>query len=232
MPFISKTFETFSPITKFKNNTKETIMSTLEQQYFLPGSNGEHEMQQKFLTQDKAKDFYDRQMLEYLAPTMQTFIARQEMVFISTSDQHGECDCSFRSGEAGFVTVLDDKRVIYPDYRGNGVLASVGNMSENPHIGMLFIDFFNDKVGLHVNGKATILDESQLLALLKETHHDAALVAETSSTQKTVFWVLVHVEEAYIHCSKNIPVLKKNDDSALMNKGRPIDYFELSNTKI
>lgn len=205
-------------------------MTNLDKPTFLPGSNGEHEMQKKFLTQEKAKDFYDRQMLHYLAPSMQTFIAQQEMVFISTSDKHGECDCSFRSGEAGFITVIDDTRVLYPDYKGNGVLASVGNMSENPHIGMLFVDFFNDKVGLHVNGKATILDEKQLLGLLKESHHDDSLIVKKPSTQKTVFWVLVEVEEAYIHCSKNIPLFKKNTDHELMNKGRPIDYFELSNS--
>lgn len=205
-------------------------MSNPNKNVSLPGSDGEHKMQEKFLTQDRAKDFYDRQMLHSLAPTMQTFIAQQEMVFISTSDKNGECDCSFRSGEAGFITVLDDKRVLYPDYKGNGVLASAGNISENPHIGMLFIDFFNDKVGLHVNGKATILDESALLALLTESHHDDSLIKRTSSPQKSVFWVLVHVEEAYIHCSKNIPLFTKNNDSIQMNKGRPIDYFELSDS--
>jgi uncharacterized protein len=203
-------------------------MSSQETHPSLPGSNGEHEMQQQFQTQEKAKDFYNRQMLDRLAPSMQTFIAQQEMVFISTSDKNGECDCSFRSGEAGFITIIDEKRLVYADYKGNGVLASAGNISENPHIGMLFVDFFNDKVGLHVNGKARILDEKTLLTIVKKSQYDNLVTVETSSKQKTVFWVLVQVEEAYIHCSKNIPVFKKNDDPSQMNKGRPIDYFELS----
>lgn len=193
----------------------------------LPGSEGEHQMQEHFDTRDKAEDFYGRQMLSYLAPSMQAFIASQEMVFIATADKNGECDSSFRSGEAGFITVIDEKRVVYADYKGNGVLASVGNISENPHIGMLFVDFFSDKVGLHVNGKASVLDEKSLLSLLEASSFDKARASYLSSKNKTVFWVLVEVEEAYIHCSKNIPILKKETDAREIKKERPVDYFRL-----
>jgi hypothetical protein len=95
---------------------------------------------------------------------MRAFIARQEMFFLSTADSHGECDVSFRAGEAGFVHVLDEKVLVFPEYRGNGVLASLGNIAENPHAGLLFIDFFRDKVGLHVNGAARALSNEELLA--------------------------------------------------------------------
>ena len=63
------------------------------------------------------------------------------MFFLATADGHGECDVSFRAGEAGFVHVLDEKILVYPEYRGNGVMASLGNITENPHAGLLFIDF-------------------------------------------------------------------------------------------
>jgi len=56
--------------------------------------------------------------------------------------------------EAGFVHVLNEKILVYPEYRGNGVMASLGNIVENPHAGLLFVDFIRDKVGLHVNGAA------------------------------------------------------------------------------
>ena len=193
----------------------------------LPGSEGEHQMQEYFQTQDKAKDFYDRQMLDYLAPHMQSFIKEQEMVFISSSDAQGECDSSFRSGEAGFVNVIDDKTLIYADYKGNGVLASAGNISENPHIGMLFIDFFENKVGLHVNGKASILNEKELLAVLEKSPQLKDKTSYLSTKNKTVFWVQIDVEEAYIHCSKNIPILKKESVSSSENKVYPIDFFKL-----
>ncbi|MDQ7046059.1 MAG: pyridoxamine 5'-phosphate oxidase family protein [Sulfurimonas sp.] len=182
-------------------------------------------MQEKFKTQNQAKDFYKRQMLDAIAPHMKTFIAEQRMVFISTSDKHGECDSSFRSGDFGFVRVINEKYLVYPEFKGNGVLASAGNISENPHIGMLFIDFFENKVGLHVNGKAKIMNNQELLLFIDKEASDVQL---THSSQIISFWILVEVEEAYIHCSRNIPLLKRNEDTLQNEQSRPIDYFKLS----
>ena len=81
-----------------------------------------------------------------------------EMVFIATADASGDCDASLRAGSPGFLRVLDDRTLAYPEYRGNGVMASLGNLSENPHIGLLMIDFVEDLIGLHVNGRADVLD--------------------------------------------------------------------------
>ncbi len=96
------------------------------------------------------------------------------------------------------------------EYRGNGVLASLGNIAENPHAGLLFIDFFRDKIGLHVNGAAQILSNEELLAF---PDFSAALRADFAETGwahlARAVWVLVTVEEAYIHCSKHIPRLEK-----------------------
>ena len=190
----------------------------------LPGSAGEHEMQKKFGTKEKAKDFYDKQMLDYLSPHMQSFIQTQEMVFVATSDKNGECDNSIRTGEAGFVVVIDEKTIVYADFKGNGVLASAGNISENPHIGMLFVDFFEDKVGLHVNGKASLFSDSQFLSFLGKKN---LLNKKPILNQKISFWVVIDIEEAYIHCSRNIPLLKKNDDIKAITKSRVVDYFKL-----
>ena len=192
-----------------------------------PGSGGEHMMQERFDTKKQAQSFYDRQMLDYLAPAMHEFIINQEMVFISTSDKHGECDCSLRTGEKGFIIVIDDHTLAYPDYKGNGVLASTGNISENPHIGMLFIDFFEDKVGLHVNGKASMIDSDRLLERLQTSPLTDKSLEELSLGKKCMFWTLIEVEEAYIHCSKNIPMFEKSDKDNYKAKSCAVDYFEL-----
>jgi uncharacterized protein len=63
---------------------------------------------------------------------MREFIGRLEMAFIATSDGAGECDRSFRVGPPGFFRVLDDRTLAYPEYRGNGVMASSGNMPAEP----------------------------------------------------------------------------------------------------
>ena len=174
----------------------------------LPGSRGEHDLQERYGSRSRAEAFYKNQVLRYLNPQMRSFIARQEMFFLSTADAHGECDVSFRAGEAGFVHVLDERILVYPEYRGNGVLASLGNIAENPHAGLLFIDFIRDKIGLHVNGAAWILSNEELLA---RSDFSAALLADIAETggRRPERWVLVTVKEAYIHCSKHIPRLEK-----------------------
>ena len=195
----------------------------------LPGSEGEHQAQEKYGTTRRALAFYDKQMRDCLNPLMREFIARQEMVFIATSDAHGECDCSFRSGLPGFVHVLDDKTLTYPEYRGNGVMASMGNIFENPHIGMVFIDFFHSTVGLHVNGKAQVLDNQDLL--VRPDLPPAIIEAiQTKAGRGSEQWILVEVAEAYIHCSKHVPLLQKRDkkihwgtDNASHKGG---DYFK------
>jgi predicted pyridoxine 5'-phosphate oxidase superfamily flavin-nucleotide-binding protein len=158
---------------------------------------------------------------------MKEFILKQEMVFISTSDSKGECDCSLRTGKAGFVNILDEKRLIYAEFKGNGVMASMGNISENPHIGMLFVDFFKDKVGLHVNGKAKIIDTENLKTYFDNSTCERLKELEEYLGKKIVSWTLIEVEEAYIHCSKNIPIFKKNLDSSEMSSSDSVDYFNL-----
>ena len=64
------------------------------------------------------------------------------MVSIAISDSKGECDCSFRAGLPGFIKVLTKKTLAYPEYKGSGVWANLGNIRENSYIGMVFIDFF------------------------------------------------------------------------------------------
>jgi len=198
----------------------------------IPGSDGEHRLQKTQGTSRKAATFYNKQMLDYLNASMCEFISRQEMAFIATSDAKGECDSSFRAGKPGFVKVLNNKTLAYPEYRGNGVLASLGNILENPHIGIMFIDFTQDSIGLHVNGKARIIENDQIS---KETALTKALpkVPCLDNEVKPERWVLVDIQEAYIHCSKHIPLFKKlekttqwgTDDKAA--KGG--DFFKTKN---
>lgn len=139
---------------------------------------------------------------------MQEFVARQEMVFLATASAKGECDCSFRAGSPGFVHVLDAKRLAYPEYRGNGVMASVGNILENPHVGLIFVDFTQSTLGLHVNGRARVVGAEDLAAMpgIPETMLQASQV---KGGRHPECWVLVDIEEAYIHCSKHVPRMTK-----------------------
>jgi len=173
-------------------------------------SPGEVAVQERFGTVGRATAFRRNQMLTCLNPLMEQFIQTQEMMFIATADAKGNCDCSFRGGMTGFVRVLDHHRVLYPEYRGNGVLASLGNIQDNPHIGMIFIDFSQSTIGLHINGRARILTNEELLDNLDVTP-DLIAATEVTGGRHPECWILVEVEEAYIHCSKHVPLFKKLD---------------------
>ena len=149
------------PLMKISNAMKKQGSSPMANL----GSEGERILQKKVGSENKASAFYDKQMLDYLNPYMREFILKQEMVFIATADSKGECDCSFRAGKQGFVRVLNEKTLLYPEYRGNGVMASMGNILENPHIGMTFIDFFEHTIGLHVTGKQKLLKTMSYLQI-------------------------------------------------------------------
>lgn len=187
-------------------------------------SQGERDLQEKHGTERRADAFYSNQMIDYLNEDMQQYLLRQTFIFIATSDMNGNCDSSFKAGEQGFIHVIDDKRLMYPEYRGNGVMASLGNILENPHIGLLLIDFFDDQIGLHINGAAEIVENEHI-------HNIAPDVTDDRAER----WVVVTVHEAYIHCSKHIPHLvdTKNlrawgtDDTA--KKGG--DYFKVKQSK-
>ncbi len=75
--------------------------------------------------------------------------------FLSTSSRDGRCDCSFKGGGPNLVRMLGTRRLAFPDFDGNGAFMSLGNIIENPFVGLLFIDFA-DGARLRVNGQATI----------------------------------------------------------------------------
>ena len=195
---------------------------------------GEYVLQEKYGTQKKAEAFYKKQMLDHLNDEMMQFASKQEIAIISTSDAEGNCDTSFRGGSPGFIRILDEKTLIYPEYMGNGVLASLGNMYENPHIGLLLIDFFESQVGLHINGSVEVLENDMLSSYLSISKEEQQKWIEKENS-KCKWWVKVTVDEAYIHCSKHIPYLQKvegfNENKAtgnfFINKEKSIEIKEI-----
>jgi predicted pyridoxine 5'-phosphate oxidase superfamily flavin-nucleotide-binding protein len=83
------------------------------------------------------------------------FIEGAALFFLATADADGRPDCSYKGGMPGFVRVLDDHTLAFPDYDGNGMYRSCGNLLVNPHVGMLFVDFENRR-RIRVNGTASI----------------------------------------------------------------------------
>ena len=91
------------------------------------------------------------------------FISSRPMMFVATADAQGQPECSYKGGLPGFVRVLDEKTLAFPDYDGNGMYRSWGNVMVNPAVGLLFLDFEAPR-RLRVNGVAQIAADDPLRA--------------------------------------------------------------------
>jgi predicted pyridoxine 5'-phosphate oxidase superfamily flavin-nucleotide-binding protein len=91
------------------------------------------------------------------------FIEARDMFFLATVDADGHANCSYKGGEPGFVRVVDEQTVAFPNYDGNGMYMSMGNVAETGEVGMLFINF-EEQHRMRLNGVATIDRNDPLMA--------------------------------------------------------------------
>ena len=91
-----------------------------------------------------------------------SFIESRPMFFLATADGEGHPDCSYKGGMPGFIRVISPDELAFPSYDGNGMFKSLGNISVNPSVGLLFIDFESPR-RLRVNGIARVDMDDPLL---------------------------------------------------------------------
>jgi len=92
------------------------------------------------------------------------FIEDAIYFFLATSDDQNRPDCSFKGGPPGFVRVTGPSELAFPDYDGNGMFKSLGNIAVNSSVGLLFINMHGQPRRLRVNGIAHIRRDDPLLA--------------------------------------------------------------------
>ena len=119
------------------------------------------------------------------------FISLSPFLCIGTMGENGLCDVSPRGGEPGFVHVMDARTLAMPDRPGNNRLDSLGNITRNPGVGLLFfVPGFEDT--LRVNGVARVTTDAELMVRF----------ASDGKPPRSV--MLIDVKEAYLHCVKAI----------------------------
>lgn len=107
------------------------------------------------LEQVTVKDFldeYDKQFIESL-----------NMFFIATVDADGRANCSYKGGDRGFVRVIDAHTLAFPNYDGNGMYLTMGNVAQTAQVGLLFIDL-EQQFRMRVNGEASIDAQDPLMS--------------------------------------------------------------------
>lgn len=122
------------------------------------------------------------------------FISTRDMFFLSTLNSRGEPTVSYKGGHVGFIRVIDNE-LIFPNYDGNGMFLSIGNLVKNENVGLLFIDFETPR-RLRVQGIAEI-DEQPDLQIFSEAQ----------------FLIRIKPTEVWVNCPRYIHTYKKVSQS-------------------
>ncbi len=118
------------------------------------------------------------------------FIARSPFLLLATVDGSGRCDVSPRGGPPGFVEVLDERRLVFADAKGNKLVDSLTNILATGRAGLLFL-IPGLAETLRVNGRAVLTRDPAILG-----RH------EIQEGRPPRLAVALEVEEAFLHCAK------------------------------
>ncbi len=152
---------------------------------------GNRQLQDQFDPRRLADRLDEAIVQDSIMPSDRDFIERLDMFFIATVDERGHANCSYKAGDPGFVRVLDEHTLAFPNYDGNGMYLTMGNILTTRQVGLLFIDFENQK-RMRLNGEATL-------------HRDDPLMREYPEAQ---FIVRVRAREVFANCPRYIHKMK------------------------
>ena len=158
---------------------------------------GNRQLQDRFSSRRIADRIEEKLTRVAFTPEDRVFIESVPYFFLATADAEGRPDCSFKGGLPGFVRVTGPSELAFPDYDGNGMFKSLGNVAANPNVGLLFIAMHGKPQRLRVNGSAS-LDEGD------------PLLAETVGAQLIV---RVAARVIFPNCPRYIPVMELKEPS-------------------
>ena len=116
---------------------------------------GSRELQAAFDTRRLAERIESLLVKDTISDDVRQFLESVDCFFLATADEQGRPNCSYKGGDPGLVHVVDERTLAFPNYDGNGMYLSTGNVLLNPHVGMLFIDFERGS-RTRVNGEASV----------------------------------------------------------------------------
>lgn len=162
---------------------------------------GERKLQEHFDSERLAGALQKTVVHDFISDRDRAFIEERDMFFLATVSAEGNVDCSYKGGEPGFVKVLDEHTIAFPNYDGNGMFMSTGNILTNPKVGLLFIDFWN-QWRMRLNGTASIDLEDPL----------------KSEWPEAMFVVRVRAEEVFPNCPRYIHKMELVERSGFVPK--------------
>ena len=124
---------------------------------------GNRELQQHFASTALADRLVERLRRSEFNDEDRIFIHSLEFFFLATAAADGQADCSFKGGSPGFVRIVQPDLLVWPDFDGNGMFKSLGNIRLNPLVGLLFIRIGESARRLRVNGRAEVVLDDPLM---------------------------------------------------------------------
>lgn len=134
-------------------------------------------------------ELVNRKVIDRIDKHCLNFISQSPLLFLSTSDDRGNCDVSPRGDAPGSVLVLDENHLVIPERPGNRRIDTLKNIVLNPGIGILFIIPSLGET-LRINGQAYVIKDEDILKKMKVNEKTPLL------------GIGVRVEECFIHCAK------------------------------
>ncbi len=158
---------------------------------------GNRELQDRFGSTGLADRLVERLWRDRFKDEDKAFIESVGFFFLATADGEGRPDCSFKGGPPGFVKVPAPDLLVFPDYDGNGMFKSLGNIQVNQSVGLLFVAMGEQPKRLRVNGRASLA-------------FDDPLMGEMPGAQMVVRVVPEHI---FPNCPRYIPDLASGSPS-------------------
>lgn len=126
-------------------------------------NDGNRQLQDQFDSRRIADRLEEKLTRKAFTDGDRSFIQSLPFFFLATSDDKGRADCSFKGGMPGFVRITGDSELAFPDYDGNGMFKSLGNILLNSEVGLLFIDMGYKPRRLRVNGRASVRRDDPMM---------------------------------------------------------------------
>ena len=159
------------------------------------------ELQDRFDTRRLADRLDESLVHDTISESEKAFIESREMFFLASVDARGHASCAYRGGDPGFVRVVDEHTIAFPNYDGNGMYQSMGNVLSAGQVGILFIDFENRR-RVRYNGMASIDYNDPLKGQFPEAQ----------------FVVRVRAREIFTNCPRYIHKMKIIERSRFVPK--------------
>src|SRR3982074_1816455 len=132
---------------------------------------GNRDLQDRYDTRRIADRIEEVLLSDVISDHDKAFIESRDTFFLATADDAGMPNCSYKGGDPGFVRVVDEHTIAFPNYDGNGMYLTLGNLAHNPQVGILFIGF-EHQWRKRLNGIASIDPADPLL----EKYPEAQLI--------------------------------------------------------